>query len=69
MSDQVGACVRKAAECVRAAVLVTDDGMRKVYQDPALQWREMARQAEFFENRRPAHLGRRGHGLAHGCVG
>jgi hypothetical protein len=54
MSDQVEACIRKATECERAAVLATDDGLRKVYQDLALQWREMARQAEFFENRRLA---------------
>ena len=57
MNDQVEACIRKAAECERAAVLVTDDGMRKVYQDLAPQWREMPRQAEFFDNRRLAPLG------------
>jgi hypothetical protein len=62
LSDQVKASILKAAECERAAVLVTDDGMRKVYQDLALQWLEMARQAEFFKNRRLPHLGRRGRG-------
>ena len=41
MSEQAQSCLRKAAECVRAAVLVTEPGTQATYRDLARQWREM----------------------------
>jgi muconolactone delta-isomerase len=46
MLDQAHACQVKAAECERAAVLASDEKLRQIYRDLAMQWREMARQAE-----------------------
>ena len=42
----------KAVECERAAVLVTDINVRKVYLDLARQWRQMARDVEERDGRR-----------------
>src|SRR5689334_11283192 len=51
--EQVKACLEKAAECERRAVLASDDTARQTYRDLASQWRDMARQVVDLERRRP----------------
>ena len=41
MSEQAQACLRKAAQCERAALLATDPGAQATFRDLARQWREM----------------------------
>ena len=50
-SDQVKACLEKAAQCERRALLVTDETYRKTYLELARLWRDMAEQAEMMERR------------------
>jgi hypothetical protein len=57
MSDQVRACLEKAADCRRRALLVTDETHRKTYLELARLWRDMAEQAEMLNSRRLAALG------------
>ena len=46
MREQARACLRRAAECERAAVLAIDPGTQATYRDLARQWREMVEQYE-----------------------
>jgi hypothetical protein len=46
MSEQVKACLEKAAVCERRALLVTDESHRKTYMQLARLWRDIAAQAE-----------------------
>ena len=49
MSDRAEKCRGKAAECERAALLVTDRTIGAMYADLAHKWRDMAKQAEALE--------------------
>ena len=57
MSDQADACKKKAAECERSAILVTDEKLRKLYLDLAEQWRELAKQTEILDRKRVSTAG------------
>ena len=46
MSEKARACLRRAAECERAAVLATETGAQGLYRDLARQWRNMVEQYE-----------------------
>jgi galactokinase len=48
-SDQMKACLEKAADCERRALLVTDEAHRKTYVELALLWRDMAEQGEMLK--------------------
>jgi hypothetical protein len=48
------ACLAKAAECERAAVLASDPKVRNMYSDLATQWRELVSQADALEQRQRA---------------
>ena len=50
-SDQVNACLAKAAECERRALLVPDETHRKTYLELARVWRDMAEQIEELDRR------------------
>jgi hypothetical protein len=50
-SDRVNACLAKAAECERRALIVTDETHRKTYLELARLWRDMAEQAGMLERR------------------
>jgi hypothetical protein len=52
ISDRVETCKRKVAECERAAVLVTDEKLRKMYLDLAQLWYRLARDAEDLDRKR-----------------
>jgi hypothetical protein len=49
MSGQAERCKKRAAECERQAVLVSEARLRAVYLELTKQWLEMARQTEFFD--------------------
>ena len=55
MGERKEICLKKAAECERMAVLVSDETIRSVYLDLAKQWLRMAKDAEELE-RRFSHL-------------
>jgi hypothetical protein len=46
MSEKARACLRRAAECERAAVLATETVAQGLYRDLARQWRDMVEQYE-----------------------
>ena len=46
------ACLAKAAECERAAVLASEPNIRATYSDLAKQWRELAAHAEALDRKR-----------------
>ena len=52
LGDRVETCKSKTVDCERAAVLVTDQRLQKVYLDLARQWREMAEEVEFLDHKR-----------------
>ena len=45
-SERARACLRRAAECERSAVLAIDPGTQATYRDLARQWREIIEQYE-----------------------
>ena len=45
------ACLARAAECERGAVLATEPNIRTTYSDLAKQWRDLAAQIEALERR------------------
>ncbi len=45
-SERVRACLDKATECERQALLVTDEAHRKTYLELANLWRDMAQQVQ-----------------------
>jgi hypothetical protein len=49
-SGQISACLKKATECERLALLATDDARRKTYLELAHLWRDMARQVEMLRH-------------------
>jgi hypothetical protein len=51
MSEQVTACLEKAADCERRALLAADEAQRKTYLELARLWRDMAQQAEMLKRR------------------
>jgi hypothetical protein len=42
MNEEAAVCRRRAAECERAAVMVTQFHVQVIYRELARQWREMA---------------------------
>jgi hypothetical protein len=53
-SKRVEACLQKATECERRALLVTDDAQRKTYLALAHLWRDMAQQVESLQHLSPS---------------
>jgi hypothetical protein len=49
--DQVKACLEKADDCERRALLATDETHRTTYLELARLWRDMAKQAERLHRR------------------
>ena len=47
------ACLAKAAECERAAILANEPKTRAMYRDLAQQWRELAVHAETLAKKHP----------------
>jgi len=50
-SDRMNACLAKAAECERRAMLVPDETHRKTYLELARLWRDMAEQVVALDRR------------------
>ena len=51
VGERAQVCLRKAAECERAAVLAIEPRLQAMYHDLARQWRQMAAQSEELEQR------------------
>jgi hypothetical protein len=52
MNERAQACLQKAAECVQAALRVSDEKTRLMYLDLANGWRNMAEHAETLQRLR-----------------
>jgi hypothetical protein len=52
MGNRVETCKRKARECERAALVVTEQAYRKMYLELAQLWHQIARDAEDLDRSR-----------------
>jgi hypothetical protein len=46
VNERINACLKKATDCERRALLATDDAHRRTYLELARLWRDMAQQVE-----------------------
>jgi len=53
MSSRTDCLMENAAKCDRMATIVSDQTIRAIYSNLAMQWREMAFRAEMLDRERP----------------